>query len=90
MKDKFSENKVRYSITDPYKVAMLLCLGAEIVERNTENPNSIIFTLEHEKMDELVNMIHSGEPSDLTQYAKHLKDIRDYIKDVKCNIGRGQ
>ena len=101
MKNNFSEENTRYSTKDPYKVALLLSMGATIVERDPTDSNNIIFTLEHERIVDFVNAIHGGnahlflqgeeakEFEKLKSYAEHHKDIMGYIRDMRMNR-RGQ
>ena len=80
----FADNK-RYRTKDPYKVVLLMCLGAKVVERNIDDPNNIVFTLEHEKIADFVNQIHSGELQDLMRYTEYHKQIMGFIRDVRMN-----
>ena len=80
----FAENK-RYRTKDPYKVVLLMCLGAKVVERNIDDPSNIVFTLEHEQIAGLVNKIHSGELEDLMKYTEYHKQIMGFIRDVRMN-----
>lgn len=87
----FSDDKKEYSIKDPYNVAILQCLGVEIIKRDASDPRNIVFTLRHDKIVEYVNAIYDG---DLGKYAEILrldkfveyhKAIMKYIREIKFN-----
>ena len=80
-----------YKTKDPYKVALLLCLGAEIESRETDDPENIVFTLKRENIREIVDAIHSGELGKYGEYAhllkfsEHHKEIMRFIREIRLN-----
>ena len=91
MKNFFSEDGKQYSSKDPDKIVLLQGLGAKIVKRDTTDPRNIVFTLEHDRIAEFVDAIHSGN---LGQYGNILradkclelrKQLMSYINEVKLN-----
>jgi hypothetical protein len=89
-KSYLSSDGTEYSITDPDKVALLQCLGAEIIRRDASNPNKIIFTLKHKRIAEFVDAIHSGNlgqygADPIVKFSKYRKAIMDFINEVRLN-----
>jgi len=90
-RNNFSQDGKQYSSKDPDKISLLQCLGAKIVKRDTTDPRNIVFTLEHNKIAEFVDAIHSGT---LGKYGNILradkclelrKQLMSYINEVKLN-----
>lgn len=89
MKGKTEYNfsdKYHYSTTDPYKTAMLRCMGAKVVKRDATDPKHIIFILKHEEMVKLVTDIHNGEPQELVKYMEYFKQEMGFIRDARNNV----
>jgi hypothetical protein len=92
MKEKPKNNFVdttRYKTKDPYKVALLRCMGAKVIERVADDPKNIVFTLEHEDILKLVNDIHSGQLHDLSKFIEYHKQEMGFIRDIRQNRGGG-
>ena len=91
----FSDDGKRYRtypVRDPDKIALLMCMGAQIVKKDASNLNRIEFTLEHPNMVELVNALHTGRTGEFLQAEKALqyrKHVMDIIKDCKEMQRRG-
>ncbi|HEC88464.1 MAG TPA: hypothetical protein ENI52_04015 [Thermoplasmata archaeon] len=94
MKNNISIKGKKYSLKDPYKIAMLQCLGAKIVQRDISDPFNIVFTLEHENIEELVQAIHNGDLGKygdnvrIDKYTEYHKRLMSYIREVKLNARR--
>lgn len=94
---KVSKDGNKYAIRDPRKVALLQYMGAKVVERKAEDPENIIFILEHEKIVDMVNAIHTGQPhkylnemqaSDFEKiktFSDYHREIMSYIRDIRRN-----
>ena len=90
--NNFLNNARQYACKDPYKIALLQCMGAKIIKRDATDPRNVVFLLEHENIAAFVDAIHSGTTGqylkeDAEKYAEYHKDIMGYIRDVRTNRG---
>lgn len=90
--DNFLDRKRQYACKDPYKIALLQCMGAVITSKNAADPQNVVFVLEHEHIAVLVDAIHNGtvgqhlkEGAD--KFAQYHREIMGYIRDVRNNRG---
>lgn len=88
IKNKFEGADI-YRTTHPSKVAMLLTMGAKWIDTDIENIEKIEFILQHEKINQMVYQIHSGQNIQLMTYQEHYRKIMEFIKDTKKNIKMG-
>lgn len=90
--NNFLSNARQYACKDPYKVALLLCMGAKVIRKDAKDPQNIVFVLEHDNIAVFVEAIHSGAAGQYLKegadkYAQYHKDIMGYIRDVRTNRG---
>jgi hypothetical protein len=87
----FSPDRTEYRCKDPYKVAILRCMGAELLKTIVENPRSVVFVLKYpykSETDNLVRMVtdvHSGKPLELVQMGKYHQEAMDFIRAQRNN-----